>query len=279
MRAAARDIPDRDSTETMLPVFFQHYVPKKPLSEFVGVFWYWRGHTEPYSKERILPMGTVELVINVGSGWTSEAGISGPQSRSIIIERTAQDDLLGIHFNLGGAFPFLGFPCGDLHNLNITLADLWGEQKACELLCLLHDAATPVLKFQILEKWLIQLATRPPMHHPAVSFALKEFQRDSGSCKSAEMAERVGLSQRRFIQLFRNEVGLTPKLFCRLQRFQEVIKAIGAGNTVDWLDIALPCGYFDQAHFIHDFQEFSGLTPREYLGLRTVHLRHVLVRG
>lgn len=276
------DILDRDSTETSPRVFFQHYVPKTPLSEFVRFFWYWRGYwrgrTVPYSKERILPMGTVELVINLGSGWTAEAGISGPQSRSIIIERPAQDEFLGIHFNLGGAFPFLGFPSGDLHNLNITLADLWGERRACELLSLLHDAATAEMKFQVFEKWLMLVATRPLKHHPAVSFALKEFQRDPGLLKSAEMAERVGVSQRRFIQIFRDEVGLTPKLFCRVQRFQEVIKTIGARDTVDWLDIALPCGYFDQAHFIHDFQEFSGLTPREYLGLRTAHRRHVLVR-
>lgn len=271
------DILDRDSTETTPPVFFQYYVPKKPLSEFVGVFWYWRGHAVPYSKERILPMGTVELVINLGSGRTSEAGISGPQSRSFIIERTAQDELLGIHFNLGGAFPFLGFPCGDLHNLNITLADLWGERKAGELLSLLHDAATAEMKFQVLEKWLMLVATRPLKHHPGVSLALKEVQRDPSLLKSAQMAERVGVSQRRFIQIFRDEVGLTPKLFCRLQRFQEVIKTIGAGDTVDWLDIALSCGYFDQAHFIHEFQEFSSLTPRQYIGLRTVHLRHVLV--
>ena len=262
----------------MPPVFFQHYVPPKPLSEFVGLFWYWRGHAVPDSRERILPAGTVELVINLESGRTSAAGISGPQSRSLIIERTAQDELLGIHFNLGGAFPFLGFPCGELHNLHITLADLWGEREARELLSLLHTAATAEMKFQVLETWLSHAATWPLRHHPAVSLALQEFQRDPVSLKSAEMAERVGLSQRRFIQIFRDEVGLTPKLLCRVQRFQEVIKMIGTRDTVDWLDIALSCGYYDQSHFIHEFQEFSSLTPREYLGLRTEHLHHVLIR-
>jgi len=132
--------------------------------------------------------------------------------------------------------------------------------------------------FQVLENWLIQAATRPLEHRPAVSFALKEFQRDPAFIKCGEMAERVGFSQRRFIQIFRDEVGLTPKLFCRVQRFLEVIKAIGTRETVDWLDLALACGYFDQAHFIHEFQEFSSLTPNKYLELRTEHFRHVLVR-
>jgi AraC-like DNA-binding protein len=278
MEAVVRATIERENPEALPPVFFRYYVPKIPLSEFVGLFWYWRGHTVPYSKERILPMATVELVINLGSGRIAEAVISGPQSRSSIIERTAQDELLGIHFKPGGAFPFLGFPIGDLHNLNISLEELWGKNRADELLSLLSHASTVQMKFQVLENWLFLTATRPLKHHPAVSFARKEFQRDPALLKCGEMAERVGFSQRRFIQIFRDEVGLTPKLFCRVQRFQKVIEAIGMCDTVDWLDLALACGYFDQAHFIHDFHEFSTLTPSEYLGLRTEHIRHLRVR-
>ncbi len=222
-------------------------------------------------------MGTAELVIDIG-GWSgSGGGISGPQSQSFIIERTAHDELLGIHFNPGGAFPFLGFPFGDLHGTSITLADLWGEQRASQLLCLLHEARTVEMKFRILEEWLMLIANRPLKHHPAVSFAIKEFRRDSGLVSSATVAEKVSLSQRRFIQLFRDEVGLTPKLFCRVQRFQQVIRTVEKRRDVDWVDVALSCGYFDQSHFNHDFREFSGLSPTEYLELRTEHPSHVLV--
>jgi AraC-like DNA-binding protein len=275
---AAADIVDPRKSEATLPVFFQHYVPGKPLSAFVGLFWYWRGHNVPYSKERILPKGTAELVINLGSGPASGAGISGPQSQSFIIERTAHDELLGIHFNPGGAFPFLGFPFGDLHGINITLSDLWGERRASQLLGLINEARTIEMKFRVLEEWLMLMANRPLKHHPAVSFAMKVFQRDPGLLSSARVAEKINLSQRRFIQLFRDEVGLTPKLFCRVQRFQEVIKTVEKRRDVDWVDIALSCGYFDQSHFNHDFREFSGLSPTQYLELRTEHLSHVLVR-
>ncbi|HYR85206.1 MAG TPA: helix-turn-helix transcriptional regulator [Terriglobia bacterium] len=262
----------------LVPVLFRHYVPAKPLSEFVGLFWYWQGHDVPYSKERVLPMGTVELVIQLGSHKTSDSGISGARSESLVIERTSQDQLLGIHFKPGGAFPFLGFPFGDLHNIGITLGDLWGETRARHLLCLLHEARTIEMKFQVLENWLLRIADRPLKHHPAVSFAIREFQNNPGLLTSADVAETVGFSQRRFIELFRNEVGLTPKLFCRVQRFQEVLGMIHKRDTVDWLDIALSRGYSDQSHFIHDFREFSGLSPTEYLGLRTENLGHVQFR-
>jgi AraC-like DNA-binding protein len=268
--------PLKETTDIAPPVAFRYYVPQKPLSNFIGVFWYWRGHVSSYSKERILPMGTAELVINLGA--PTGAGISGPQSESVIIERTAQDELLGIHFSLGGAFPFLEFPFGELHGLTITLADLWGERRANELLCRLHEAPAVGMKFQVLEQWLMMIATRPLKHHPAVSFAMKEFERDPGLRSGAVIAERAGFSHRRFIQVFRDEVGLTPKLFCRVQRFHEVIKRVHSLQDVDWLDIALSCGYFDQSHFIHDFKRFSGLTPTDYLQLRTEHPSHVQVR-
>jgi AraC-like DNA-binding protein len=273
---ALADIPD--SSKSSSPVFFRHYVPGRPLSEFVGLFWYWRGHNESYSKERLLPTGTSELVFNLGCGPPIRAGISGPHSRSIIIERTSYDELLGIHFNPGGAFPFLGFPLSDLHGLSIAASDVWGERRASQLFELICEAKTVEMKFQVLERWLLRIAKRPLNHHPAVSFAVREFQKDPGLLSSAVIAERVNLSQRRFIQLFRAEIGLTPKLFCRVQRFQEVLKMVERVRDVDWVAVALSCGYFDQSHFNHDFREFSCVNPTEYLKLRTEYLSHLQVR-
>ena len=256
-------------------IVFKHYVPAAPLSQFVAVFWYWRGNEVLYEKQRIMPMATAELVINLGNTRTAGAGISGPQSESFLIERTQLDELLGVHFQFGGVFPFLDVPLGELHGLHLGLDDLWGERRVGELICRLQEARSVDMKFQVLEQWLLGLVRRPLQHHPAVLFGMKEFQNNPSLSSSAQMAERVGFSQRHFIQLFRDEVGLAPKLFCRVQRFQQVILAVHKLETVDWVDIALSCGYFDQAHFNHDFREFSGLTPTEYLTLRTDHTNHV----
>jgi AraC-like DNA-binding protein len=68
-----------------------------------------------------------------------------------------------------------------------------------------------------------------------------------------------------FGSCFRNEVGLSPKAFCRIRRFNEVLRHIERLATIDWLDVALSCGYFDQAHFNHDFRAFAGLSPSAYL--------------
>jgi AraC-like DNA-binding protein len=89
------------------------------------------------------------------------------------------------------------------------------------------------------------------------------------------VTERTGLSSRRFIQLFTNAVGLTPKQFYRVRRFQDVLHLIEKRKPISWTDIALECGYFDQAHFIHDFRDFCGLTPGKYLVQRGEFRNHV----
>lgn len=93
------------------------------------------------------------------------------------------------------------------------------------------------------------------------------------------VAREIGLSQRRFAELFKAQVGVTPKLFCRLLRFQRArtlaaqveklaldrAQELRAGCGVDWAQLALTCGYFDQSHLINEFQEFASLSPTEYL--------------
>jgi AraC-like DNA-binding protein len=105
--------------------------------------------------------------------------------------------------------------------------------------------------------------------HPAVLYAVKEFRATQGQRPVSEVTERLGLSPKRFIDLFREAVGLTPKLFCRIQRFQRVLHLIEREeDPIEWADIATACGYYDQAHLIHDFQTFSGFTPGAYLKQR-----------
>lgn len=161
-----------------------------------------------------------------------------------------------------------------MRNADEPLDALWGT-KAAELRARLLEAWTPEAKFRVLERVLLAQAARPPAHHPAVALALEEFRGTPRIRTVKEVSERTGLSQRRFIQLFRREVGLTPKLFCRVLRFQEVIRLVGSGRRAEWAEVALRCGYFDQAHFLHDFRGFSGTTSTSYLANRGEHPNHV----
>jgi len=263
------------------------YIPSPPLSNFVALFWYYEGYALPHAKERLLPTGTTELVINLredhietyggdASAMQSFRGgvVCGPHSESFVIDTSQEESVIGVHFKPGGAFPFFKLPAGELHNLHVGLDDLWGAA-ACDLRDQLLAEATPEAKIRVLERQLLAQLTKPLSRHPAVSFALNEFHTVPQARTIAEVTCQIGLSARRFIQVFNEQVGLTPKLFCRVQRFQQVLRQVGMRNDVDWANVASSCGYFDQAHFIHDFQAFSGFTPTAWLALRGQHANHV----
>lgn len=267
------------------------YIPQPPLSDFVELFWLYEGYDPPHARERCLPTGTVELVINLRDEtlrvydrrdhdrFRSFGGalVCGAHSGFFVIDAARQETIMGVHFKPGGAFPFLGLPAGELRDTHVSLETLWGA-KAGELRERLLEAETPEARFHALEQTLLARATRPLARHPAVAFALGEFQNAPHTPTVSEVTGRIGLSQRRFIQLFRDEVGLTPKLFCRVRRFQEILRLVEDEQRVEWAEVALGCGYFDQAHFIHDFQAFSGLTPTAYLARRGDHHNHVPLR-
>src|SRR5688572_17513301 len=194
----------RAEVETTASAVFHHRTPRPPLSDLVDIFWYWSGG-RTQERERILPMPTLELIIQLHR-QRPFAGVSGPHSESFLIDRRQADTILGVHFKAGGAFPFLRCAFEELHNTHVSLADLWGEKRARRLVELLHQAPTVDSAFDILERWLLWIADKPMKHHPAVALALREFQSDPGLFTSERIARQANLSQRRFIELFRDEV-------------------------------------------------------------------------
>ncbi len=141
-----------------------------------------------------------------------------------------------------------------------------------EQLLRIHTNADRV---QILERFLLGRMAWERAPHPAVTFALASFQAEAKRRSISEVTAHLGLSPKRFISLFEEAVGLTPKVFCRLLRFQEALRRTHKGQPIRWADLALSCGYFDQAHFIHDFQAFAGMSPSVYLAQRSEHHNHV----
>ena len=259
--------------------FFSHE-PGPPLGDYVQNFWDC-ADAPSHPRERILPSGTIELVVNLHDDevriYDAEHPeryrrfpgivISGTYAGAFVIDPTQHASMMGVHFRPGGAFPFFGAAVGELANSHLALKDLWGRS-AIELSERLCSAATPQKRCRILEETL-KARLRWSTEHPAVSHALDIFGPAGVGDSVRAVATRVGLSQRRFIQIFTAHVGLTPKLFCRVLRFQRARDVVDHAATLNWAQVASACGYYDQSHLIHDFQEFSGLNPTDYLCLRS----------
>lgn len=270
-------------------MIYHSYIPQSPLSQFVAFFWSSEGDDLPQAQVRLLPIGSMEIVINLREdsialhdrisrtqcSSTSGSRLCGIHSESFIIDNNSQVAVMGLHFKPGGTLPFFSLPAIELHNQVVSLDRLW-NCRAAELRHCLLEAPTVETRFLVLERFLLSVMVKSAKQHPAVDFALRKF-RQSPTPTVNSVIEQIGLSARHFGQLFRNEVGLTPKLFCRVQRLQQALYLLAGKEHVDWMEVALKCGYFDQAHFIHDFHAFAGCTPTTYLKQRGLHPCHVVL--
>lgn len=262
---------------------FLAHIPGPPLSSFVDYMWS-LGDAPAHATERIVPSGTLELVINLHedeiriydpSGAIrrfSGAVVSGAYRRFFVIDTRAHASLVGVHFRPGGAEPFLGAPPGALIDRHVDLDALW-PGPAVQLRDRLCEAA-PAARFAVLEQVLLRRLSRHRGGHPAVPLALARLARPDTTI--GDVAAHLGLSRRRLIEVFTAEVGMTPKRLTRVLRFQRAIALARCAGTPDWGRLASQCGYFDQPHLIHDFQELAGLSPvlafRASAGVKEHHL-------
>lgn len=264
------------------------HIPVFPLSQFVACFWYWEGVSQTPARERLMPTGQPCIIVNLRddplrlyhcddfnrSESYGLALLSGAATGPVVIDNEQQDRVFGIQFRSAGAFPFFRIPANETANVAVSLDNLW-RTGASELRERLLAATSLESMFQVGEIVLLAQAARSLQLHRAVNLALGRFCNAPHADTIAAISDQLGLSQRHFIAVFREQVGLTPKAFCNVRRFQYVLRSIRGTSRVDWAQVALDSGYYDQAHFIHDFRRFSGLTPRQYWENRTPHLNHV----
>ena len=243
---------------------------------------FWQISDAPsHRQERIVPGGTMELVINLREDEFriyratapgpcrrfSGAMVAGAYARPFVIDAQQHASVIGVHFRPGGAFPFLSVTADELEGRHVDLEALWGTgaRELRERLCVAGEFTT---RCRLLERALIEHAFRSMEHHYAVRYALGAFNDGAPDTTIRDVARKIGISQRQFIQVFAQEVGLTPKLFCRLRRFQRAFLSLHCCPAPDWSQLVLDGGYSDQSHFIRDFRDFSGLQPTEFLAQR-----------
>lgn len=265
-------------------MLYRAHVPAPPIAAFVDYLWS-LSDAPTHAKERIVPSGTLEIVINLHEDELriydasdparcrrlSGAIVSGAYRSFFVIDTREHASVIGVHFKPGGAVPFLGLPARALVDAHVDLETLWGPRarELRERLC----AAPHGQRFRILEDALRASLRIPHGRHRAIQSSVDQLR--SGS-SVGEVAADLGLSRRRFIEVFTDQVGMTPKRFARVQRFQRALAL--ARSATDhrppiWSQLALDCGYFDQSHMIREFLDFSGSSPGELVRRRGAHLK------
>ncbi len=260
------------------------YIERKPalqLRRFVRSLWYVSTPSVGHRHERVLPSGCAQIVLSLSRGFLTDCLDGGSEQRTApalmvgqrsvyeIISTSDFVDLAGVLF-VPGALPALVADRSDLlSNRSVPLDQVW-RGYTDTLRSRMLEGSSPEARLHILEDCLAAAFLMRDAHcgfhlHPAVEFALGKFTPDSARFSISEVARSTGWSERRFSQIFREQVGFTPKVWCRLQRFQRAVRQLRAGAHVPWAELALECGFYDQAHLANEFRSFSGIDLTTYI--------------
>jgi AraC-like DNA-binding protein len=257
--------------------------PAPPLRPWVRSLWYCRAPQLPHQRERVLPNGCMQVIVNLSRNYLTDCGedgtitrrfppaiVVGARSRFEVIDTSDLAELIGVVFRPGG-FARLFRERADLFfEQSVALEDVWAHAPWTKRL---GEDSLPADKLNFFEGLLNGLVRTNVRRSEVVDQALHLF-RDKGLTVS-QCAGSVGVSERRLSQVFREEVGLAPKMWHRISRFQTAVRALHSGVDVQWAELALNCGYYDQSHFANDFRAFSGIDPTTYSAQRGRWQNHV----
>jgi AraC-like DNA-binding protein len=273
--------------------------PVPPLDRYVETVWASERGALPHPRERNLPSGRADLVIALRqehlsrhAGIDDRAGVrllgavfQGPQERCFLRATDAPSSVVGVHFRAGGAAAFAGVAPAELANRSVALHELWGSA-AHQLREQLQALPSALQRLDRLEQALLArlqrsqvAAAAPAAVDAALAWAITRFDARPSVARVEPVRAALGWSAPQFITRFHAAVGLTPKRYCRVRRFQAVLGCIAQGRDIDWAGLALDGGYSDQAHFNREFRAFSGLTPSRYRPVAPDQASHVAEWG
>ena len=201
---------------------------------------------------------------------------SGVRTEFITIPSGKHAAMFIISFKKGMAYPFFPLPMNEMADRVVDADLLWGKDFAFLRERLLETNEIR-LKFETAENFLLKYSQGRFVLNPAVEYALAEIIRRPDQINLASVSQNIGYSHKHFIGIFKRQVGIAPKAYLKIIRFQKAINEIEQRQEVNWSNISQDCGFYDQAHFINDFKFFSGFTPEEYVRRKNDVLNYVPV--
>jgi AraC-like DNA-binding protein len=249
--------------------------PGPALESAVECLWHYAGnHAQTPVRDRVLSNGRFQVVLNLSAG---AATVSGLRLDYVVVDAADLPCAMGVVLRPGVATRFFGASALDFSGRTASLDAVWGCRSRV-LLDRLQNERSARTRLDILERTLTHIwhdkdGCRPV--HPAVMHALRVFHAAPSITRIGQVSRDIGWSRRWLTRAFAESVGMTPKRYCRLLRFQHVARHVASGGTIEWVELAIAKGFSDQAHLAHEFRAFSGFTPEGFLRAQRPFANHV----
>lgn len=251
----------------MLPFDYQEFPPSPALANHVRC--YWRGvstveHGGGALPQRVLPDGCTDIVLHLtGAGRVLRSvHVVGTMTRPLTFSLAETSEHLGIRFHPGCAAAFFGISAVALTDHSADLDALWDDEPASEQLA---GKRTTGARLRWLERQLLRRLDRVAGTALLTKRVAALIRETGGQLRIDELTARTGCTRQYLGRVFAEHLGVSPKHYARIERFVRLARRVDKTPAADWADLAAEHGYYDQAHLIHEFREFTGLAPETYL--------------
>lgn len=263
--------------------------PCSLLEPFIKYYWILDYESNVVEPIRVIPYGCVQFTFYLGerinsfgsnndSSYKDQAVVTGQISSFFDVVPQGKIRLITIVFKPFGAKPFFDFPIFEIQNNIIPIKDI-NNKEWLDLENRLGDCVDNKSIVSCLENNLLKKLEKNTLfnsyssiNNERIMLAINRIDDSKGTINIKDLSSLACLSDKQFNRIFADYVGMNPKNFLRIIRYQSVLlklqnSNIKATKAVDFLDLVYDCGYYDQSHLINNFKEFTGYTPKEYIKL------------
>jgi AraC-like DNA-binding protein len=261
---------------------YEEFDPPATVADYVKVIWLMESESdsEAYPRSQILPGGVVELIFHYADPmFTYENGVKILQKKGfavstmkkyIELESNGKTGFIAVRFHPWGARHFFNAPIQVFLDGMFDSKELWnGEDQL--LLDAMQNAENTEKRLKLVEEFLLARLSECKKEDKQVDQAVKLIRDNNGLLPIEEVCDQVGIHKKQLERKFVEVTGTTPKVFSRISRFLYLCNHIDNYRHKSLAELSNACGYYDQAHFIKEFREFSGLTPTEYFSKENVY--------
>ncbi|WP_350288685.1 AraC family transcriptional regulator [uncultured Croceitalea sp.] len=258
-------------------MIFESHKLAHPLQDYIESIFYYKGYIPEHSIERVVPTGHIFIIFELDgferhtydsktlapNGNFKNVWISGMHKNFLSISAHQDSEMLVVQFKPSGSYPFLHVPIHQLNNTVVGAKTLFGDS-ILQLREQVLEKNETVEKFRLIENWLVDRLDYDKVPDSSLIAILKQLCIKS-IAEGKSVLGTYPKTQKHLISQFKKYFGLTPKVFHRIFRFNEILKQIHNKEQLLWSQIAHEFGYSDQSHFIKEFKEFSGFNPEEFI--------------
>ena len=248
--------------------------PSLPLSQYIKYYWVLKtDEVEPVMIQTI-PSGCVHLVFHRGNNLNIQA--KGLQPKNFIrgqfsvygsLVSKGNIDMIAIIFHPLGLKPFIQCPMSELYNRYIDVEDL-EDIELNHLRISISSERNIQTCIQFIELFFMKRLVNRDFNHQRVQNSISQII-NHPQIEVNTLAESACLGYRQFKRIFTNNVGMSPKEYYRVVRFQRVLYLLQNNPGMELVDLAYSCGFYDSSHLVKDFKEFTGCSPTQYLSSRS----------